>query len=57
MAQAQNAHVAFAAPDRATVNAFHAAALEAGGSDDREPGLRENCTKQDSAHAGLSLRR
>ena len=33
-------HVAFAAPDRATVNAFHAAALAAGGGDNGAPGLR-----------------
>ena len=34
------AHVAFAAPDRATVDAFHAAALAAGGTDNGAPGLR-----------------
>jgi predicted lactoylglutathione lyase len=28
--------------DRATVDAFHAAALEAGGSDNGDPGLRED---------------
>lgn len=33
-------HVAFASPDRATVNAFHAAALAAGGKDNGAPGLR-----------------
>lgn len=33
-------HVAFAAPDRATVDAFHAAALAAGGKDNGAPGLR-----------------
>lgn len=33
-------HVAFAAPDRATVDAFHAAALAAGGTDNGAPGLR-----------------
>jgi len=33
-------HVAFASPDRATVDAFHAAALAAGGSDNGQPGLR-----------------
>ncbi len=33
-------HVAFRAPDRATVDAFHAAALEAGGTDNGEPGVR-----------------
>jgi catechol 2,3-dioxygenase-like lactoylglutathione lyase family enzyme len=36
-----NVHIAFAAPDRATVDAFHAAALEAGGTDNGEPGIRE----------------
>src|SRR5215467_10996375 len=33
-------HLAFAAPDRATVDAFHAAALAAGGTDNGAPGLR-----------------
>lgn len=33
-------HVAFSAPDRATVDAFHAAALAAGGRDNGGPGLR-----------------
>ena len=33
-------HLAFAAPDRATVDAFHAAALQAGGHDNGAPGLR-----------------
>ncbi|MEW6637871.1 MAG: VOC family protein [Actinomycetota bacterium] len=33
-------HVAFASPDRATVDAFHAAALAAGGRDNGGPGLR-----------------
>jgi catechol 2,3-dioxygenase-like lactoylglutathione lyase family enzyme len=33
-------HVAFASPDRATVDAFHAAALSAGGRDNGGPGLR-----------------
>jgi catechol 2,3-dioxygenase-like lactoylglutathione lyase family enzyme len=34
-------HVAFDADDRASVDAFHAAALEAGGKDNCAPGLRE----------------
>ena len=34
-------HVAFAARDRATVDAFHDAALAAGGTDNGGPGLRE----------------
>ena len=33
-------HVAITAPDRPTVDAFHAAALAAGGTDNGEPGLR-----------------
>lgn len=33
-------HVAFAAPTRAAVTAFHAAALAAGGADNGPPGLR-----------------
>ena len=34
------AHIAFAAGDRATVDAFYAAALAAGGRDNGAPGLR-----------------
>jgi catechol 2,3-dioxygenase-like lactoylglutathione lyase family enzyme len=34
-------HVAFRVDDRATVDAFHAAGLEAGGADNRGPGPRE----------------
>ena len=33
-------HVAFASPDRATVDAFHKAALAAGAHDNGAPGLR-----------------
>jgi catechol 2,3-dioxygenase-like lactoylglutathione lyase family enzyme len=33
-------HVAIASPDRATVQAFHAAGLAAGGRDNGPPGLR-----------------
>ena len=33
-------HVAFAAEERATVDAFHEAAIAAGGSDNGRPGLR-----------------
>ncbi len=33
-------HLAFAAPDRRTVDAFHAAALAAGGTDNGAPGVR-----------------
>ncbi|MBU1383985.1 MAG: VOC family protein [Alphaproteobacteria bacterium] len=35
-------HVAFRAETRAEVNAFHAAALKAGGRDNGAPGLRDN---------------
>ena len=35
-------HVAFHAADRATVDAFHAAALAAGGKDNGPPGIREH---------------
>ena len=34
-------HVAFEAPDRQTVDAFHAAALDAGATDNGAPGVRE----------------
>jgi catechol 2,3-dioxygenase-like lactoylglutathione lyase family enzyme len=34
-------HVAFAVDNRETVDSFHAAALEAGGTDNGEPGVRE----------------
>ncbi|KEY70137.1 hypothetical protein S7711_03372 [Stachybotrys chartarum IBT 7711] len=34
------AHIAFRAQDRAVVDAFHAAALKAGGKDNGAPGLR-----------------
>ena len=37
---AGNVHVAILSPDRATVNAFHEAALAAGGADNGAPGLR-----------------
>lgn len=36
------AHIAFAAPSRAAVGAFHAGAVEAGATDDGPPGIREN---------------
>ena len=35
-------HIAFGAKSRAEVDAFHAAALEAGGRDEGKPGLREH---------------
>ncbi len=34
-------HIAFSAADRATVDAFHTAAIEAGATDNGEPGVRE----------------
>jgi catechol 2,3-dioxygenase-like lactoylglutathione lyase family enzyme len=34
-------HVAFTADERATVRAFHAAALASGGTDNGSPGIRE----------------
>jgi catechol 2,3-dioxygenase-like lactoylglutathione lyase family enzyme len=34
-------HICLRAPDAASVDAFHAAALKAGGSSDGEPGVRE----------------
>jgi catechol 2,3-dioxygenase-like lactoylglutathione lyase family enzyme len=37
----QNVHMAFTAPDRATVDAFHAAATAAGHRDNGAPGIRE----------------
>jgi catechol 2,3-dioxygenase-like lactoylglutathione lyase family enzyme len=37
-------HVAFRSEDRATVDAFHAAALAAGGTDNGAPGVREQYT-------------
>jgi len=35
-------HIAFSAPARAGVEAFHKAALDAGGRDNGRPGIREN---------------
>jgi catechol 2,3-dioxygenase-like lactoylglutathione lyase family enzyme len=35
-------HMAFAAPSRPAVDAFHAAALRVGGADNGAPGLRED---------------
>ncbi len=37
---AGSVHIAFAAPDREAVDAFHAAAVNAGGIDNGRPGLR-----------------
>src|SRR5690348_17930608 len=41
-AQKPIAHLAFRAKDRKQVDAFHKAALAAGGKDNGKPGLREN---------------
>jgi catechol 2,3-dioxygenase-like lactoylglutathione lyase family enzyme len=38
---AMGVHVAFQAPDNATVDAFHAAGVAAGGTDNGPPGIRE----------------
>jgi catechol 2,3-dioxygenase-like lactoylglutathione lyase family enzyme len=38
---AMGVHVAFQAPDHATVDAFHAAGVAAGGTDNGSPGIRE----------------
>jgi catechol 2,3-dioxygenase-like lactoylglutathione lyase family enzyme len=38
-------HVSFQAPDRASVDAFHATALRCGGRDAGKPGLRPQYTK------------
>ena len=35
-------HFCFAAPDRKSVDAFHAAALKAGGKDNGRPGIRKD---------------
>jgi catechol 2,3-dioxygenase-like lactoylglutathione lyase family enzyme len=40
-APSTTAHVAFQADDRPTVDAFHAAATSAGGTDEGAPGVRE----------------
>ena len=38
----RQSHIAFEASSRGLVDAFHAAGLEAGGSDNGEPGMREH---------------
>lgn len=43
-ATANGTHFAFIAPNREAVDAFHAAALEAGGTSDGAPGLRPEYT-------------
>jgi catechol 2,3-dioxygenase-like lactoylglutathione lyase family enzyme len=40
IAEESGVHICLRAPDTASVDAFHAAALRAGGSSDGEPGLR-----------------
>jgi catechol 2,3-dioxygenase-like lactoylglutathione lyase family enzyme len=39
---ASNLHFCFTAPNRASVDAFHAAALKAGGQDNGAPGIRSD---------------
>ena len=39
---AAGTHVGFTAPDRAAVDRFHAAGLEAGGQDNGKPGIRKD---------------
>jgi len=39
-----NAHIAFRAPDRASVDSFHRRGVEAGGRDHGAPGLRTDYT-------------
>lgn len=46
-------HVAFLAPDRASVDRFHAAALAQGGRDDGAPGLRP---QYDAGYYGAFVR-
>lgn len=41
-ASVQGVHIAFAAPSREAVDAFHAAGLAAGGRDNGAPGLRKD---------------
>ena len=48
-------HTAFAAKSRAEVDAFHAAALEAGGTDNGAPGLREDRGYPTSYYAAFVL--
>lgn len=40
LAAGRGFHIAFTAPDREAVHAFHAAAMEQGGADDGKPGPR-----------------
>ena len=48
---AGSVHIAFAAPDRETVDAFHAAAVEAGGVDNGRPGLRPHYHSGTTPHS------
>jgi catechol 2,3-dioxygenase-like lactoylglutathione lyase family enzyme len=43
------AHIAFTAPDRATVDAFHKAALDAGGTDNARPAFASSTTRPTTA--------
>ena len=47
----EGTHVAFTAPDRATVDAFYQAAIAAGGTDNGAPGPRPNTTQAITARS------
>ena len=48
-------HVAFRSPDRKTVDAFFAAAIAAGGTDNGPPGIRRVTTSATTARTSLDL--
>jgi len=48
-------HLAFAAPDRAAVDAFHAAALAHGGRDNGAPGFRDQGYRRDANYVAFVL--
>jgi catechol 2,3-dioxygenase-like lactoylglutathione lyase family enzyme len=48
-------HVAFAARDRATVDAFHRVAVQAGGTDNGPPGLRPTMARATTRHMSSTL--
>src|SRR5690348_18151755 len=47
-------HLAFVAEHRQQVEAFHCAALEAGGKDNGAPGLDRKSTRLNSSHPSIS---